>query len=234
MNTYTFQYGDYRYEYYKIYQERKTVSLTVQPSLNIILRCPHGYPEEKILKFLKRKWHWLEKQMRELKRFQRKKQTKEYVSGESFLYLGRQYKLIVEESKTTKVGLEKGRIVLQTNQSKKNFAQNRKLLTQWYEQRAYEVFWERYRQMLKKFMYNFTPELALRKMEKRWGSFLSRKKILLNPELIKASKDCIDYVIVHELCHMKYKNHSTAYYQFLQSKMPDWKKRKEQLELRFL
>jgi predicted metal-dependent hydrolase len=71
-------------------------------------------------------------------------------------------------------------------------------------------------------------------MEKRWGSFLVKKKILLNPELIKASKECIDYVITHELCHMKYQNHGAAYYRFLSSKCPNWEELKERLELRFL
>ncbi len=87
--------------------------------------------------------------------------------------------------------------------------------------------------MLKKFNYDFAPELSLRKMQKRWGSFLTKKKVLLNPELIKASKECIDYVIIHELCHMKHQDHSAAYYRFLSSKYPNWKGIKDQLELRF-
>lgn len=108
-----------------------------------------------------------------------------------------------------------------------------KYLEKWYLERAEKVFQERYKLMLKKFDYDFIPELATRKMEKRWGSFLAKKKVLLNPELIKASKECIDYVITHELCHMKYLNHSPAYYRFLTSKCFNWKAVKEELELRF-
>ena len=88
--------------------------------------------------------------------------------------------------------------------------------------------------MLNKFDYDFVPELALRKMTKRWGSFLSQKKVLLNPKLIKASKECIDYVIIHELCHMKYQNHSKAYYDFLTLKCPNWKQLSDELEIRFV
>lgn len=225
-----FQYGDYQYQYRLLYQDRRTISLTVQPSLNIIIRCPSGHSKEKIEKFLKRKWYWLEIQIKELKKFQRKTGKKEYVSGESFLYLGRQYRLLIKKSQENNVGLNKGRIVVETDKSKSN----KKLLEDWYQQKAEQIFKERYSEVLKKFDYEFTPKLTLRKMEKRWGSFLAKKKILLNPELIKASKECIDYVITHELCHMKYQNHGNAYYKFLATKCPDWKKIKDKLELRFL
>ena len=234
MNLKIFTYGDYRYRYHLFRQERKTVSLTVQPNLNIILRCPCDYPEKKIEEFLKRKWNWLEAQIRDLKKFQRKTEGKEYISGESFIYLGRQYRLLVEESRIDNVGLEKGRIIIKTTEEKSNKAYNQKLIQKWYERKAGEVLEERYCYVLKKFNYEFRPELALRKMEKRWGSFLAKKKILLNPELIKASKECIDYVITHELCHMRYQNHSKLYYKFLVAHCPNWKELKEKLELRFL
>lgn len=234
MKQSTFKYGDYTYNYYLVREDRKTVSLTVQPSLNIILRCPSNYTVAKREEFLKRKWHWMEGQHRELRRYQSKKQPKEYVSGESFLYLGRQYKLVVQKGKKDAVSLTKGRITIQTASTTDDKAQNKKLLDTWYKDRAEQIFQERYKDMLKKFSFDFTPSLVIRKMDKRWGSFLAKKKILLNPELIKASKECIDYVITHELCHMRYHNHSQAYFRFLNSKFPNWEKTKEKLELRFL
>ncbi|QQS58754.1 DUF45 domain-containing protein [Candidatus Peregrinibacteria bacterium] len=122
---------------------------------------------------------------------------------------------------------------METRENVNDSEKNEELIESWYEKRAKLIFFERYRQMLKKFDYDFAPELALRKMPKRWGSFLSKKKVLLNPELVKASKECIDYVITHELCHMKYQNHSKEYYRFLTSKCPNWKSIKDQLELKF-
>jgi len=164
MKLKTFQYGDYQYKYHLFYQDRRTISLTVQPSLNIIICCPCGHSEEKIEKFLKRKWRWLENQIKELKRFQRKTGKKEYVSGESFLYLGRQYRLLVKKSEKNEVGFRKGRIVIETTGQKSDKISNRKLLEHWYEQKAGQIFQERYCQVLKKFNYEFTPELSLRKM----------------------------------------------------------------------
>jgi len=232
MKLKTFKYGNYSYEYYLVEQDRKTVALTVQPSLNIILKCPIGYEANKIERFLKRKWLWLEKQVQYFKKYKKKIEKKEYVSGESFLYLGRQYKLLIKQSKKEEVRIEKGRILLFTQKSTP--ALNKKLLDQWFEQRTKKVFESRLKEMMKKFDYDFVPKLMIRKMPKRWGSCLSGKKIALNPLLIRASKDCIDYVIIHELCHIRYKNHNKNFFKLQESIIPNWKEVKEKLELRFL
>lgn len=234
MKIKTFKYGKHLYEYYLVLQDRKTVALTVQPSLNIILKCPFDYEADKIERFLKRKWLWLEKQLQFFKKYRKKIERKEYVSGESFLYLGRQYKLLIKKEKTPQVRLEKGRITISTKKSTQNKQTNKKLLKKWFEQRTKIILTSRFNEMLKKFDYNFTPNLITRKMPKRWGSYLSSKKIILNPLLIRASKDCIDYVIVHELCHMKYKNHNKHFFKLQESIIPHWREVKEKLELRFL
>lgn len=72
--------------------------------------------------------------------------------------------------------------------------------------------------------------LSIREMKRRWGSFLNQDRIFLNPKLIHTSKDCIDYVITHELCHMRYKNHDKKFYGFLKKQYPKWEKVKEKLE----
>lgn len=233
MDTLNFCYGDHEYQYHLIQEDRKTVRLTVYPNLNIVLYTPLEYPTAKIEVFLKRKYVWLTAQIKDLKRLQRDNSGKEYLSGESVLYLGRQYKLIVEQSNKDLVKFENGQVIIETTGEVDDSEQNRVLLENWYMERAESVLKKRYKEMLKKFNYDFIPDLALRKMKKRWGSFLSQKKVLLNPELIKASKECIDYVIIHELCHMKHQDHSKAYYRFLSSKCPNWKAVKDQLELRF-
>ena len=234
MEKQIFIYGNYSYEYFLIRQSRKTVSLTVQPSFRIILKCPIDYKDEKIQKFMKNKWSWLEKQIKYFKKFQNKHFVKEYISGESFLYLGRQYKLLVKKAKEDKVSLKHGKLLLFTSKSVANKKQNKIILQNWYAERMEKVFSGEYKKVLKNFDYNFEPKLATREMKKRWGSFLNQKKIILNPRLIQASKECIDYVITHELCHMKYKNHDEKFYRALKSKISNWEDVKEKLELRFL
>ncbi|PIR55440.1 M48 family peptidase [Candidatus Peregrinibacteria bacterium CG10_big_fil_rev_8_21_14_0_10_36_19] len=229
-----FKYGKYSYEYYLVLQDRKTVALTVQPSLNIILKCPLDYDIDKIERFLKRKWLWLEKQIQYFKKYKKKIEKKEYVSGESFLYLGRQYKLLVKSSKKSEVRLENGAITIFTTSSTQDKNANKKLLDNWFDNRIKAIFSSRLNEMLKKFDYDFVPTLITRKMPKRWGSYLGKNKIVLNPLLIRASKDCIDYVIVHELCHMKHTKHNNSFFKLQESIIPNWKDVKEKLELRFL
>ena len=233
MKKQIFTYGNYSYEYFLIKQPRKTVSLTVQPSLKIILKCPIDYKDEKIQKFLENKWRWLEKQLRYFEKYKKEVLVKKYISGESFLYLGRQYKLMVKKAKEDKVNLKYGSLLLFTSKNISNKNNNKKILQNWYTERTEKIFLEEYKKVLKVFDYDFEPQLATREMNRRWGSFLNHKKIILNPRLIQASKECIAYVITHELCHLKHKNHDTKFYKALKSKIPNWEEVKEKLELRF-
>lgn len=231
MKNRTFVYGKYVYQYKEIREDRKTLSLTVRPDMKIILKVPISASNDKIEAFLKRKWSWLEKQLRFFKKYQKKVYVNEYVSGESFLYLGRQYKLKVVKGEVEGVTFTKGNLILTTRGSLRNGSHNQLILEYWYNSRMHAKFKERYAEVLKLFDYDFEPKLTVRKMTKRWGSYLSGKKIILNPELIKASTDCIDYVITHELCHMKYKKHNADFYEYLESKISNWERLKEKLEL---
>ena len=225
-----FVFGTYVYEYQLIKQDRKTLSLTVTPDLQIIVKCPLKAESERIEAFLQKKWFWLEKQLSYFKKYQRKIYEKEYISGEGYLYLGRQYKLIVRKGKEDSVSLTRGQLILHTTKPTDNGKYNKKLIEAWFAERMELVFRERFVEMLSRFDLKHTPKLAIREMKKRWGSYLSQDKIFLNPKLIHTSKDCIDYVIVHELCHMKYKNHDKRFYKFLEEKFPKWEKVKEKLE----
>lgn len=228
-----FNYGNYSYQYNVLYQDRKTIALTVKPDKGIILKCPYAIDEQYINNFLKRKWLWLNTQLDFFERTSKKKYKREYVSGETFLYLGKQYKLIVKKSTMCSLKLSRGVFLLQTNKSVRDSKQNKKIIDQWFKNKAQEVFSERFIEVKKRFDYQAMPNLEIRNMPKRWGSFVSKKKIILNPKLIHASKDCIDYVITHELCHMKFNNHSKLYWNFLNQKYPNWDKVKEKLEVRY-
>ena len=95
----TFTYGKYKYNYELLKLDRKTLSLSVLPDRSIIVRCPQNAQPKRIEDFLKKKWMWLEEQLNYFKKYQSIQNKKEYVSGESFLYLGRQYKLVVKNAK---------------------------------------------------------------------------------------------------------------------------------------
>lgn len=230
--TKKFIYGQYCYQYTFIPQNRKTLSLTVRPDMKIILKAPVVADQDRINLFLRRKWLWLNKQLNFFKKYKKTIYKKEYISGESFLYLGRQYKLLVKNNNKDGVFLTKGIFYLNTAKKVNNGEHNKKILDNWYKQKIEIKFNQRYKHVFNNFNYKFVPKLVIRKMKKRWGSFLKKKQIILNPKLIQASTDCIDYVITHELCHMRYKKHSKQFYSFLNSKYPSWENVKEKLELK--
>ena len=105
------------------------------------------------------------------------------------------------------------------------------LLDQWYEKKAAEKFTEFFEQnwALLKFSLD-KPKLQIKRLKKRWGSTSRKGLLTLNVDLICAPKECIEYVIVHELCHLQCKNHNTQFYKLLGKIMPDWERRKLKLE----
>ncbi len=116
--------------------------------------------------------------------------------------------------------------------TKNNTERIKQLLEGWYKEQAKKKFKQRLALCGKKLeKYGITtPNISIRKMSKRWGSCSKHGKVILNVQLIKAPSHCIDYVIMHELCHLKYYNHSKAFYKLLNLVLPDWQLRKKRLE----
>jgi predicted metal-dependent hydrolase len=227
-----FKYGNLSYVYELVELPRKTFGLTVYPDMKILVKVPVSTRQKDIDAFLKKKWRWLDSQLAFFSKFNQKRYAKEYVSGESFLYLGRQHQLIVKRANADKVRLMRGKLEVYSSADAYDGKYTKRLLDGWYKEKHSVVFHNRYREMLKNFDLVHPPELHVRQMPKRWGSFVSKKKIILNPILIQASKDCIDYVITHELCHMYHQNHGKQFWLLLDKKYPDWERVKEKLEIR--
>jgi predicted metal-dependent hydrolase len=106
------------------------------------------------------------------------------------------------------------------------------LMKAWYRERAKIKFAEIAEPIIQRFKkYHVEPtSLYIQQMENRWGSCTPKGKIILNTELIKAPKPCIQYVITHELCHLLHRNHTAAFYKLLAAEMPDWERWKNKLE----
>lgn len=224
-----FIYGSFIYRYSLIRQERNTLSLTVTPDLSILLKTPLKIDKARIEAFLKRKWLWMEKQLTFFGRYQHKKYKRQFVSGESHYYLGRQYLLHVKSGENDQVTIFRGKILITLSNKSKSSV--KKLLSQWYKNKTTKVFTERFSEIAIRFGYKNIPSLKVREMKKRWGSYLDSNTVVLNPKLIHLSKPCIDYVITHELCHVRYKNHDRKFFTYLDEKYSQWQIVKEKLEL---
>lgn len=226
-----FTYGDYSYEYFIEFGERKSFTLVVRPDLRIIARVPLDASLDEIENFLKRKWRWLDKQLRELRKYQKPGSEEQFVSGKSMYYLGRQYILDVVKGEDV-VKLERGKLRVYTSKSLRSSEHNKKLIDTWYARKRTRVFKQEYLKACKLFDYEKIPQLGERVMTRRWGSYTSDSKVLLNPRLIEAPREAIYYVCVHELCHKISRKHDEIFYNELTKRLPGWQRTKESLEIR--
>ena len=220
------------YELY--YTDRKTLGIKVYPDTSVKVFAPIDTDLPIIEQLLKAKRKWIEKQQRSFQTYLPATPPRQYIGGESFLYLGKQYMLKIEPSTAEEVKLYQGRLVVKTVNP--DATHIKKLLQQWYIARATILFnklFEEQFYLFKRFGLE-KPILQIKKMEKRWGSCTPQQKIILNSELIKAPVVCINYVILHELCHLVHHNHSKSFYRLLENFMPDWQKYKQLLETKMV
>jgi len=220
--------------------DRKTLAIHVYPDGQVVVDAPQDASNEAIAEKVKKRASWIFKQQIQFEAYPPALPQRQYVSGETHRYLGRQYRLLVIRSAEDKVKLAHGRLVVETADPDST-EKVKNLLQDWYRLRAKAIFAERYNHcvgLVAKLNINHPQSFQLRFMSKRWGSCTSQGNITLNPELIAAPKDCIDYVITHELCHLKERNHSQAFYRLLASVMKDWELRRKRLnemvEVRFV
>lgn len=217
--------------YWLVKQPRKTLAVTIFPDETLLVKAPEEAPKADIEDFIMRRIRWILRQKRYFAQF-KTAQPKDYVSGETFRYLGRGYKMLVRKAENSpKVLLKQGTLTVQSDRPTDS-ALTKQLLVGWYKERANTVFNERLDLCMTAFPNEERPEIVVRKMTRRWGSYLRRNhRIHLNSDLIQANKAQIDYVITHELCHIQHPNHDRGFYRSLESKLPDWPALKSQLEL---
>ncbi|MFH5885318.1 M48 family metallopeptidase [Halalkalibaculum sp. DA3122] len=233
-NRHTISYGTSEIAFNLTYSDRETLEIAVYPDQAVWVTAPDDASLNDIEEKVRKRARWIVKQKRYFGRFEQTKDEFEYISGETHRYLGRQYRLKViqienGEKETVKL---KGQFLRIRTRSKEDNLHTKELLDRWYRDHATKKFNERFDLCLQNLQkYDIpTPELQLYKMDKRWGSYTASGKVLLNPDLVKHPTYCIDYVIVHELCHTKYPHHDKRFYQLLNTVLPDWQKRKHKLE----
>ena len=215
---------DFRLEF----SERKSLGITVTPELHVLVKAPVDTSLEKIKEKLRKKAPWIIRQQSFFLSFHPKTPVRKFISGETHLYLGRQYRLKILQSKIESVKL-KGKFIEVAVADKSNAKQ---LVSEWYLQNARTKFHSIAKPLIEKFKkHKVEPSsIVFREMPTRWGSCTPKGKIILNPELIKAPKGCIEYVIIHELCHLIHHDHTQKFIDLQTKEMKDWEKWKMKLE----
>ena len=212
---------------------RQTLGIEVHPDLSVLVRAPSNCDPEIILARVRKRAPWISKQLTNFQRYSPRTPARQYVSGETHLYLGRQYRLRVGAGDTPSVKMSRG--YLEINMPGKSDSDVVKaLLHRWYLDHARQVFSAVLDEWLSRFKSHQRPRLIVRAMQSRWGSLSQAGTMTLNANLIRAPRICIEYVVAHELCHLKHRDHDVKFFRLLGQVMPDWQKRKLRLETALL
>jgi len=200
---------------------RKTVAIKVH-SGKVSIVVPKSTSTAKIEALVERKAEWIREKLRLQEQYQPLK-PKAYVSGESFPYLGRNYRLRVETGPTGRATLNNGSLVVQVPATVRKQAQYiRKAIVEWYRDCATEKLYEKVEQYAR--IVGVTPlSVAIKTYKARWGSCSRKGDIRFNWKLIMAPDRIVDYVVVHELCHIHHHNHSPQYWQCVEGVFPDFR-----------
>jgi predicted metal-dependent hydrolase len=227
------QYGDTAIEYTLIRSVRRTIGIEVHPDGSVLVKAPEAADLAVVEAFVRRRAPWILRRQREFGGYPTELPPRRYISGETFAYLGRQYRLRVSEGEREAVKLSRGYLDVITP-SKRETEHVRGQVEEWLHKQARRVFYERTLALLPRFAPRVLPEpqLVIKPLKTRWGACTHDGKITLNLALIRMPKPCIDYVIAHELCHLVEHNHGNEFYALLGRVMPDWQVRRQQLNER--
>ena len=223
-------YGSKSIEYNLSFATRKSLGIKVLPNGLVTVIAPNDTSLIDINKKVKSKANWILKQQAFFCSYKPHTPERKYVNGETHLYLGRQYKLQIIEDTINEIKIYRGSMIMKTKKTNPEYLE--KKLNEWYKEKAIYHFEELLNSSLEKFIkYKIEkPVLDIRLMQKRWGSCTTSGKIILNTELIKAPKGSIEYVVIHELCHLIHYNHNKDFYDLQNRLSPNWEKWKEKLE----
>lgn len=208
---------------------RRTLGIEVHPDLSVVVRAPADCDPETILARVDKRASWISKQLINFQRYSPRTPARQYVSGETHLYLGRQYRLKVVAGESASVKMNRGHLVL-TLPGEADPGRVKALLHRWYLDHARHVFTDVLDEFLRRFKGHQRPRLIVRAMQSRWGSLSQGGTMTLNGNLVRAPRACIEYVVSHELCHLKHRDHDAKFFRLLGQVMPDWEKRKQRLE----
>lgn len=209
---------------------RRSISIIVRPDKSVTVRAPLRTSLKTIERFVQSKSAWILKHLNTKPGIKLLHNDKEYVDGEIFLYLGKEYRLRKIESVRQSVKLN-GELLEVGQEDLKDTGRTRFLVTRWFILAARKELTERLRDILNRYEeLRFEPSgLVIRQLKSRWGSCSSKRKITLNSELVKLDPVLIDYVIIHELCHLKHHNHGPDFHKLLGEIIPEYKSLRKEL-----
>lgn len=220
---------DFNIEFEVTHSKRTTMAIKISPTGTVHVAVPNRTSKKDIIDWVNSKSGWIIKKLTEIDEIKADITSKEYIQGESFMYLGLDYPLQIEihnELNKPTADLNCGRFIVRTSTADSKVI--RSAMEAWYRYKADEIIQSRieyYKPML-----NVSPNrVTIREQKTRWGSCSFKGNLNFNWKAMRAPFEVLEYLVVHELCHLVHLNHSHEYWSLVSSILPDYKVRKDWL-----
>jgi hypothetical protein len=230
----TVQFGSRRIDYLLHRSDRrKTINIAVDPVKGVFVTAPRDADAQRVQELVTRKARWIVGKLRAVEDLNADVSLREFISGESFLYLGRNHRLKVIPCPRAKVSvrMSHGRFEVEVDSRlslRKRSEVIRGGLCRWYQDHATRRIAERVTILALRVGVR-PPSILIRDQQKRWASCDRQGRLRFNWRIIMAPMSLVDYVIAHELCHLIRHDHSPAFWKLLRTVMPDYEQRRERL-----
>ena len=210
---------------YEVHRKKvKNINLRIRPNMEIYISAPMNLHSDYIENFIRSKEEWIKQVLQKIEEAKQNQLPSQYLSGEKHKYLGKEYELEVKQGNSNRVSLKEGKIILTViSNIFENSDEKKKVMEKWYFENAQKVFVNAIQKWLE-ILDESIEKLSIKPMKSRWGSCNYVKRYInLNTELIKRTQFEIEYVVLHELTHLKYPNHGKGFYRYIENYMPNYK-----------
>ena len=233
MTSFVLAYGDQRIPYQVTFDDKRSsrVAIHVNPDGSVSVDAPHGFDDASIRDAVQKRARWVANHVKDAHERYAHVRPKEYVSGEQVLYLGRRYmlKVLPVSGNPSAVRLKGNRLEVEVRSGGADDTKSR--VRAWYRVKGRDYFARRLDTLSASLPWiTKRPTFRLLEMQRQWGSCAPSGEIILNPHLIKAPRACIDYVLVHELAHLKHHDHGREFWKLIDAHAGDWRKAKHHLD----
>ena len=231
--AFTLVYGDERLPYEVSPDPKRTtrIAIHVDPDGRVSVDAPPNFQDEAVRTAVQKRARWVLDEVTKARDRFAHVRPKQYVSGEQVLYLGRRYmlKVLTTDERRLSVRLKGNRLEVQTRTGEAEDVQGR--VRGWYRVKARDYFAKRLADVSSRLPWvHDVPPFRLLNMARQWGSCSPSGHVILNPHLIKAPRECVDYVLIHELVHLKHHDHAPEFWSLLDRYSPGWPEYKERLD----
>jgi hypothetical protein len=210
--------------------KRKTIQIKIENQKKIKVNAPYTLKIEEIIYILNKKSNWIKNKIIFFEKIGYVELNKKFEEGERFLFLGDEYILKFLNGKgviNKSIYLEKNFLIYTYRKNDPDSIKNN--LKIWYKKESLNIINKRINHYKKYFDYN-PRDIKVKEQNKRWGSCTYKDDLLFNWKIIMMKIDVIDYIVIHEMCHMKYKNHSKDFWILVSNIMPDYKEKEKWLK----